>query len=420
MSDRVVIVGASVGGVRTAQALRRNGSEAKITLVGEEIDLPYDKPPLSKQFLAGEWAQDRVTLLSREAAEEARIELRLGVAAQRLDVAGRVLHLADGSTLDYDAVVLATGAHARPSPWQVESGVHVLRSMADSQAMAQDLREQKQIVVVGGGFIGAEAAATAAGYGAQVTVVDPMRAPISRVVGAEMGELISGVHERHGVATRFGVGVEAISGRRGDLTVQLTDGRTLSAGAVIVGIGAIPNDGWLADSGLLIEDGVVCDEFCRAVDADNVFAVGDVARWFHPGHDLRCRVEHWTNAVDQAATVAHNITHPQDLHAYQPVEYVWSDQYDWKIQIVGRPALGTRTRVVSAAGHGPKDSDRPRVAAVSAAEAGRLLGAVVLNWPKALLATRKLMAAGASYDEAVERLTELAEAMPPAPAVAER
>lgn len=159
--------------------------------------------------------------------------------------------------------------------------------------------------------------------------------------------------------TRFGAGVESVDGREGDLRVTLTSNETLRAAIVVVGIGAIPNDAWLSSSGLLIDDGVVCDEFSRAVGHPGVFAVGDVVRWRHPGHQEDVRVEHWTNAAEQAACVAHNITHPDELRSYAPTEYVWSDQYDWKIQIAGRPHRATLDRIV-----GDMDVDPPQSAAV--------------------------------------------------------
>ncbi len=401
----VVIVGSSVGGVRTAQALRGEGFEGRIVLVGEEARLPYDKPPLSKQFLGGSWDADRVALLTEAAADAARIELKLGVAAQRLDVAHRQVVLADGERLDYDAVVIATGAAARPSPWAARSGVHVLRTMGDSESLRADLQRDGHVVVVGGGFIGAEVAATARSLGREVTVVDPLPSPIGRVVGAEVGAHFAELHPRHGVVTRFGTGVESVEGEAGALRIQLTDGTELRASTVVVGIGATPNDGWLADSGLLVENGVVCDEFCRAVDAPMVHAVGDVARWFHPDRGEHTRVEHWTNAVDQATCVAHNIAHPDDLHSYRPVEYVWSDQYEWKIQIAGRPSVGAEHQLI-----GDPAADKPRFAVLYRGGDERLSAAVTVNWPKALVTCRRLLAAGGTFSDATTRVDALAAA----------
>nr|EJI95733.1 phtAd [Rhodococcus sp. JVH1] len=374
-------------------------------MVGEEPDLPYDKPPLSKQFLAGSADVARVSLLTAETAEASGIELRLGAAADRLDISTKQLHLADGTVLDWDAVVLATGSAARPSPWTTESGVHVVRTMGDARALRDELQNDQPVVVVGGGFIGAEVAATAHALGRQVTVVDPLHAPIGRLVGSEVGEFFTELHHRHGVTTVFGVGVESVSGRAGDLTVTLTDGRELRAGTVVVGIGATPNDEWLATSGLLVENGVICDEYCRAVNTADVYAVGDLARCFRPTSKEHLRVEHWTNAVDSAAIAAHNIVCPDDLRSHQAVEYVWSDQYDWKIQIVGRPALATAHAVV-----GTLTGDTARGAAVYSDESGRLQGAVTVNWPKALMTCRRLMAADGTFEDARTELDALLSA----------
>lgn len=403
MTRTVVVIGSSIGGVRTAQALRSEGFDGRVVLVGEESQLPYDKPPLSKQFLTGQWDVDRVLLLTEEKADKDSIELRLGVPAARLDVAARQVLLADGTSLEYDSAVIATGASARPSPWRPESGVHVVRTLEDSRQLHAQLSDGGPVVVVGGGFIGAEVAGSARGLGHEVTVVDPLPTPIGRVVGPEIGRLFSELHHRHGVGTRFGVGVEAIEGAAGDLRIRLTDGTQLQAATVVVGIGAVPNDGWLADSGLPIDNGVLCDQFSRALDAPDVYAVGDVARWFHPGHREYVRVEHWTNAVEQGVCAAHNIAHPDDLRAYRPVEYVWSDQYDWKAQIVGRPNHGTRHEIV-----GNLSGENPRAGVLYTDETGLLCGAVTVNWPKALVQCRRLVTDGATFDDALAKVSALA------------
>ncbi|MCW2552188.1 MAG: phthalate 3,4-dioxygenase, ferredoxin reductase subunit [Mycobacterium sp.] len=401
-SRTVVIVGSSVGGVRTAKALRSQGFTGRVVVIGGEAHLPYDKPPLSKQFLAGAWDQSRVTMLTAEDAEQANIELRLGSAAERLDMADRAVVLANGTRVAYDVLVVATGAAARPSPWSVDSGIHVVRTLDDTRELTRALAANGPVVVVGGGFIGAEVAATARAAGRDVTIVDPLAAPIGRIVGDELGTMLAGVHARHGVRTRFGIGVETVEGREGELLVTLTDGETLPAATVVVGIGAIPNDGWLASSGLLIDDGVVCDEFCRAVDHPDVYAVGDVARWRHPGHREDVRVEHWTNAAEQSACVAHNICHPDTPRAYAPTEYVWSDQYDWKIQIAGRPNRCALQRII-----GDLDGDQAQVAAVYGDRDGLLRGAVTVNWPKALMLCRRMIGAGTPVADCLAELEGL-------------
>lgn len=395
-----MVVGSSVAGVRTAQALRAEQHDGPIVMIGAEATLPYDKPPLSKQFLAGTWDADRITLLTEAAADAADIELRLGVPARHLDIAAQQVLLADGHGISYDHVVIATGAAARPNPWPASSGIHVLRTLGDSRSLQADLALPGPVAVVGGGFIGAEVAATAHALGHAVTVVDPLPAPIGRLLGPEIGELMAQVHRQHGVDTRFGVGVERITGHAGRLLLTLTNAQQIEAGTVVVGIGAIPNTAWLADSGLLVDNGVVCDEYCRAVGRDDVWAVGDVARWSHPGLGEAVRVEHWTNAVEQAACVAFNLTHPDQLRGYAPTEYVWSDQYDWKIQLVGRPHTAVTHQIV-----GDPSGDPPHFAAVYSDKQSRLAGAVAVNWPKALITCRRTLAAGAPGTETA-RLVE--------------
>jgi NADPH-dependent 2,4-dienoyl-CoA reductase/sulfur reductase-like enzyme len=363
-----------------------------VVLIGEERHLPYDKPPLSKSLLAGSDTADDVMLFSADAARAADVRLLLGRRAERLDVAASELQLDDGGRLAYDDVVVATGAQARPSPWGVHPGVHVLRTLDDAEALRSDLLDGGHLVIVGAGFIGAEVAATARALGLDVTMVDPLDVPMARILGPEVGGLFVGLHERHGVATAFGVGVEGIEGRRGALRVTLTDGRVLSASTVVVGIGAVPNDGWLESSGLLVDDGLVCDEHCRAIGSPRVHAVGDVARWWHLRHCERVRVEHWTNAVEQAAVVAHNITHPDDLRPYTPVEYVWSDQYDWRIQIAGRTGR-SRHEIL-----GDPATDA-RFAVLYGEEDGPLDGLVTVNWPKALVTGRRALATGTALAE---------------------
>ncbi|WP_283136828.1 NAD(P)/FAD-dependent oxidoreductase [Rhizohabitans arisaemae] len=399
MNGTAVVVGASVGGVRTAQALRREGWQGRITLVGAESHLPYDKPPLSKQLLAGTWDVPRTRLLDEDAAKRDDIELRLGRPAVGLDPADREVRLADGAALPYGVAVLATGSAARPSPWRPRSGLHLLRGLDDAAALRRDLRRPGPVVVVGGGFIGAEVAAGVRALGKAVTVVDPAPVPMGRVMGEEVGRLFTGLHHRHGTATAFGVGVAEVTGEAGSLEVRLTDGRVLPAATVVVGIGAVPNDAWLRDSGLPVEDGVLCDAACRVIGVEDVYAVGDVARWHHPGHGRRVRVEHWTNAVEQASCAAYNIVHPDTPRDHAPVEYVWSDQYDWKAQIIGRPDTASTHRLI-----GDPHAVPARFAALYGDDEGRLTGAVLVGWPKATLRIRRMAAQGTAFTTAVEEI----------------
>ena len=402
MPHRVVIVGSSVGGVRAARALRAEGYQGRITLVGEEPELPYDRPPLSKQVLTGAWPAERAGLLTAQAAADAGIELRLGASALALDAQARLVRLAGGESLTYDDLVIATGASARPSPWRPPSGVYQLRTLADCLALRKRFADGGPVVMIGAGFIGAEAAAAARSAGCDVTLVDPVPVPMERAAGPVIGALLADVHRRHGVRTRFGVGVQAVSGQAGDLTVALTDGSELRAETVTVGIGAMPNDHWLHTSGLLIDDGVVCDAYLAAVRTEHVFAVGDVARWPHPEPAALVRAEHWTNAADQARCVARNIARPGAPEPFQPSDYVWSDQYDWKVQLAGH-----RARAVAEWTIGTPEAQRPQVTVLHADATGRLCAAVCLNWPKAFVQCRRLLDERASAAQARDLLSGL-------------
>lgn len=382
-----------MGGIRAAQSLRAGEYTGSITVIDGDSHLPYDKPPLSKGFLSGSQGLDRLSLISEENLLQSDIQLRLGMPAQHLDVASSEVTLDDGQRVKYDQLIIATGVRARPSPWQANDGVHLLRTLDDSLSLKDDLNSANSVIIVGAGFIGAEVAATAKQLGLEVTLVDPLPVPMGRVLGDEVGKRFIGLHHSKGVATHFGTGVESITGSRGSLKVELSDGTLLTSDVVVVGIGAVPNDEWLASSGLLIDNGVVCDEYCRAVGQTAIFALGDVARWYNPKHEKLVRVEHWTNAVDQAACVAHNILKPNDLRPYAPTEYVWSDQYDWKIQIAGVTA--------DAASHLSIEDPRDlkKFAAIYADESGNFCGVVTVGWPRALIECRKLL--GEKHDALV-------------------
>lgn len=398
MSDATVIVGSSIGGVRTAQALRLEGYTGDIVLVGEETELPYDKPPLSKAVLAGTAEESSIRLLTRDEADAAGIRLLLGHRGTGVDIAGSMVELEGHGPVGFDNLVIATGASARPSPWGQRAGIHILRTLEDARRLRADLLSGGHLAVIGAGFIGAEAAATARSLGLDVTVIDPLPVPMSRIFNPEIGQWFGDLHRSKGISTIFGTGVESLEGEQGSFVLRLTNGKRINASVVLVGIGAIPNDGWLASSGLLVDNGVVLDEFCRAVDAPNVYAVGDVARWRHLTHAEDIRIEHWTNAVEQASCVAHNITHPGAPRAYTPTEYVWSDQHDWKIQVVGRVGGGSDYSVI---GH---PEVHGRFAALYTGDGTSLRGAAIVNWPKALVACRRGMAAGITVQELRDKL----------------
>jgi phthalate 3,4-dioxygenase ferredoxin reductase subunit len=395
----VVIVGASVAGVRTAQALRAKGFAGRIELIGAEDHDPYDRPPLSKQLLTGAWPAERAVLLDADGAAQIDATLRLGVPATGLNTQSRQVLLADGSVAGYESLVIATGLSPRPSPWPLDSGSYLLRSWNDCLALGEQLRTGAPLIVIGAGFIGSEVAAAARGLGCEVTMVDPLLTPMARAVGPALGDELAQLQVRHGVKTYFGSGVAAVEGQAGAVRATLDDGTVLEAAAVVVGIGAVPNAEWLTGSGVSVRDGVVCDPYLRATGVEDVYAVGDICRWPHEQLGELVRVEHWTNAVEQAEVAATNIADGGQLVRYRPSGYVWSDQYDWKVQIAGHPALGTEQRSVG-------DLHRDGRTVLLHGDIDRRLCAVVsLNWPRAFIQGRRLIAAAASIDDAVAALT---------------
>jgi len=400
--ETTLIVGTSVGGVRTAQALRSKGYKGRIILVGEESSKPYDKPPLSKGLLTGEARDSSLWLMREGEIESSGFEVLLGERAEELKPFEHLVRLASGKTLHYDVLVVATGARARPSPWQPEGGgIHLLRTMEDSLALRKDLEKANRVVIVGAGFIGAEVASSARKLGVEVTLIDPLPLPMARIVGEEPAKTFAALHARNGVDVRFGIGVESIEGGPGRFIVHLDDGGVVTAEAVVVGIGTKLNDSWLRSSGLALENGVICDEYCRALGVKDVYAVGDIARWFHHRHDRRVRVEHWTNAVEQGACVAHNICFPEEPRPYEPVEYVWTDQYDWKIQIAGRPEDGESMIAIGEPGVAT------RFAFLYEGREDQLVGAVAVNWPRALSECRRMLGVKARFSQATERVNQL-------------
>jgi 3-phenylpropionate/trans-cinnamate dioxygenase ferredoxin reductase component len=342
---RVVIVGAGLGGLRCAEALRANGFRGALTLLGEERRAPYDRPPLTKQLLAGTWDEARVTLATDDALATQGIVHRGGTSAVGLDVDGRAVTLSSGERVEADAVVLATGAAPRRLPGTEGLGaVHVIRTMDESLALRRALAEAgdaARVVVVGAGFIGAEVASTANAQGCAVTVLEALEVPLSPIVGVEVGGWITELHRRAGVEVRAATTIDAVNA--GDdghgASVVLADGEQLAADVVVVGIGVVPATGWLADSGLTVDNGVVTDAALFA--ADGVVALGDLARfeWRHAAGTEQVRIEHWEVTAQLAAHAATSLLAGRD--AAPPVSlvpYFWSDQHGRKLQMLGRPS----------------------------------------------------------------------------------
>jgi NADPH-dependent 2,4-dienoyl-CoA reductase/sulfur reductase-like enzyme len=329
----VAIVGGSLAGLSTARALRNQGFNGRLTIVGAEAHRPYDRPPLSKSFLAGNISQAELALEADE--EDLDAEWRLGVTATGLNAGEHRLDLSDGTTLSADGIVLATGASPRMlAGAPALAGVHVLRTLEDAHALQADLRQGGRLVVVGAGFIGAEVASTARGMGLDVTVVEAAASPLAGPLGAEMGAVVSGLHTAHGVRLRCGVGVTGLTGAERVTGIALADGSVVPADVVLIGIGVQPNTQWLAGTALDISDGVVCDAW-GGTGVDSIVAVGDCASWHEPRLGRPQRLEHWTGARERAAIAAATLlSQGADRRSGRP-PYFWSDQYGLTIQFAG-------------------------------------------------------------------------------------
>ncbi len=386
----VVVVGASLAGLRAAQGLRREGFAGQLVLVGAEDHLPYDRPPLSKQVLAGTWEPDRVTLSEQGALDDLGIDARLGHRAVSLDVAGRRVELDDGSSVAANGVVVATGA--TPRHLYADQGVMVLRTIEDCLALRDRVGavgEGCRLVVIGAGFIGSEVASTCSGLGCAVTVIETLPVPLAPALGDVVGGALGSLHGRHGVDLKTNTSVEAVSrGRNGVTSVELTDGTTLAADMVVAGIGVVPEVSWLEGSGLTLENGVVCDAGLFA--ADGVVAAGDLARFSFRGEPVR--IEHWQMAADMGAAAATGLLAGRAAApAFVPVPYFWSDQYGEKVQVLGRPSPDDEVVVVDGT-----LEDR----FVALYRRGDALSAVAaLTRPRQLMSYRALLVAGASFDE---------------------
>lgn len=334
--ERIAIVGASLGGLRTAQGLRGRGKfEGSITLIGAEPHYPYDRPPLSKQLLAGQWGPEQTLLDAPDTVDKLGLDLRLGVRAEGLDLEAREVALSDGGSVAFDALVIATGATPRTLPNTPDlAGIHTLRTIDDSMRIRAELAKEPRVAVVGAGFIGAEVASVARSAGLEVTLIEALPAPLANAVGAEVGEACANLHRQRGVDVRCGALVAGFEGDERVERVVLADGSTVEANLVVVGIGVAPETGWLEGSGLELRDGIVCDSTLMA--APGVFAIGDVCRWYNPIYEEEMRVEHWTNVIHQSRQVARNLlAEPGEARPFASVPYVWSDQYDASIQSLG-------------------------------------------------------------------------------------
>jgi NADPH-dependent 2,4-dienoyl-CoA reductase/sulfur reductase-like enzyme len=333
----VAVVGASLAGLSAARSLRGQGYDGRLVVIGEELHRPYDRPPLSKEFLAGTLGEADLALESDD--EDLGAEWVLGARAVGLDARDRAVRLADGREVRADGVVIATGAAARTLPGSEGlAGVHTLRTLDDARALREELARGGRLVVIGGGFIGAEVASTARGLGLEVTVVEAAPTPLAGPLGETMGALVSALHADHGVRLLCGVGVKGLGGERRVDAVLLEDGRTIPADIVVVGVGARPCVEWLAGSGVDLDNGVKCGADGRTSLA-GVVAVGDCANWYDPRTGLHRRVEHWTGARERPGAAIATLLAGGAVEPGVPrPPYFWSDQYGTKIQFAGHAA----------------------------------------------------------------------------------
>ncbi|MEO1055524.1 MAG: FAD-dependent oxidoreductase [Actinomycetota bacterium] len=406
--ERCVIVGASLAGLRVAETLRQADAVGEVVLIGAELHRPYDRPPLSKKVLAGEWDAERAVLRPPETLDALEVTWRLGepATALTLDGATPAVELAGGEVVAGDAVFITTGAHPRRiADASVHPNVHVLRSLDDALALRAEFDQtSRRVVVIGAGFIGLEVAATARRGGHEVVVVEAADAPLIRGLGAEMGTAIGELHRAEGVDVRCGAGVDEFT----DSGV-IVGGDHVDADVIVLGVGAVPTTGWLEGSGIALDDGVVCDAALRALDSagnivPGVYAAGDVVRWDHPRFGGATRVEHWTNAVEQGAHAAQSalaVAAGEEPVAYAPLPFFWSDQFDHRIQFLGHPGPHDHVEVVAGA-----TADGKWLAMYT--DGDRLTGTLGVNAPKWVMPTRRWFADELSPADARAAASELA------------
>jgi len=410
MNSTTVIVGASLAGINAARTLRLEGHEGPIIVVDADPERPYDRPPLSKQMLTGEWEQEKILLPAGK--EELGLDFRLGVRAKAVDLSARQITLESSSgaveTAAFDSLVIASGASARRLPESAGiTGVHVVRTLADSLALRDELDAgPTRVVVVGAGFIGAEVASSCRKRGLDVTLVEAMPLPLERILGAEMGKVCAQVHIENGVDLRLGTGVlqletETVDGVEKVVGVALTDGTTVAAEVVVIGIGVTLNTQWLEGSGLTIDDGVVCDNTLLATPG--VVAAGDIASYPSARFGRMVRVEHWETAIAGGEAAARRLlaeASGETPAVFDPIPWFWSDQYDRKIQLAGRPMPTDQCVVV----HG--STDEFRFVALYG-DGDRLTGVLGMNRPRHVVQLRAIFEEGASFSEACERAATL-------------
>ncbi|CAN5276512.1 FAD/NAD(P)-binding oxidoreductase [soil metagenome] len=384
----VVIVGGGLAATRVAEQLRRAEYVGPVTIVSDEVHLPYDRPPLSKEVLRSQ--VDDVTLKPLEFYDENDITLLLGSAATTIDNDANTVTLDNGAILPYDDLIIATGLVPRRIPSFPDlEGVRVLRTFDESLALRKHAGEAHRAVVIGAGFIGCEVAASLRGLGVDVVLVEPQRAPLASVLGSQIGDLVARLHRAEGVDVRTGVGVSEIIGTSHVEKVVLSDGSEVEADLVVVGIGSRPATDWLEGSGIAVDNGIICDNVGRTT-VPHIWALGDVASWQDAtGHQARS--EHWSNVAEQARVLVPSLLGNEPPQAVV-VPYFWSDQYDVKIQCLGEPEADDIVHLV-------EDDGRKFLAYYE--RAGALVGVVGGGMPGKVMKARAKIASAAAISEVV-------------------
>lgn len=371
--NRIVVVGGSLAAVHAAEALRDNGFDGELTLVSADAELPYDRPPLSKDLLLGDMSVEHLPLRTGSWYGENHIELRSGVAARGLDAVAGVVALSDGSELSYDGLIVATGSVARELPADAAThAVHVIRTLPDALGLLPELTEGRHLVVVGGGFIGLEVAGVARRLGLDVTLVERSSKPLLRTLGEDAATWYRELHERNGVRLVCGSEIASVGSSARGTSLGLSDGTIVNADVVVAGVGARPAVDWLEGSGVAIADGVQCAPDLRT-SVPNIVAAGDIVRWRNPTFDEEMRVEHWSNAIEQGRHAAETLLGRRE--GFASVPYFWTDQHETKMRFVGRSAGATERRVEEL-------TDDKLV--ITYGRDRRLIGALCVNAPRAM------------------------------------
>ncbi len=403
--NKIIIVGGGQAGATVAQDLRKRGFEGDITILGDEPQLPYRRPPLSKTYLAGEATEESLYQMKAPILERNAIRYRGDGRVVGIDRAQRAVHLENGERLSYDKLVLTTGGRARPLPLPGAEApnVHLLRTVADVDAIREDLASARRVVIIGGGFIGLEAAAVARKLGLEVTVLEGLPRVLARVTAPETSAFFEQTHRAHGVDVRTGAQVTGLLGSPTVDRVQLADGEELPADVVIVGIGLIPNTELAAEAGLDVDNGIVVDEFGRSSDPD-ILAAGDCTNHPNRFYGRRIRLESVNNALEQARTVSATIMGEES--PYDSVPWFWSDQYDLKLQMVGL-SEGYERCVL-------RGDMASRRFALFYLKDGVIIAADTVSDPKDFMVAKKLVAARvqASAEQLADTTVPLSELLP--------